>query len=541
VSPLSLRARLVAGTLAAAAAGLLLLGAVVYVQQRAFLTERVDEQARLAVPLVGRSLDGPGRRDDAPRPPDPGRGAGPPPDAFLLPPGVFGEQRDPQGRRLGRAVVFDFGDVAPAPPRLPAELQPGEVVTVAARGDDDLRYRAVAAPAPAGGTTVVAVPLSGVEAQLDRLLLVEAGVGGAVLLLLGGLSWWVVRVGLRPLERISGTARRIAAGDLSRRVEPDDPRTEVGRLGRSLNTMLHQIEGAFAERTASEERLRRFLADASHELRTPLAAIRGYAELHRMGAASDPQGAERAMRRIEQQATRMGVLVDDLLLLARLDEVRDAVRQPVDVGALARDAVEDARAAAPDREIALDEGPEDALVLGDPDGLRQVLGNLLRNALVHTPAGTRVEVAVRVEGPSPTGGAGATGATDGAGARSEGARPTAAADRAGARMEGARPTGAAGGGRGRVRLVVRDHGPGLPVEDGDVLFERLWRADPARGRGPAGAGLGLAIVRAVVAAHGGEVTARTAEAGGAAFEVLLPALSDAVTPPAASSGSRAAR
>jgi len=496
----SLRARLLAGTLAAAAVGLVLLGALIYVQQRAFLTERVDAQARQAVAIVGRALDRGGVPGGGRRFPGrgPGREGGPPLDAFSLPPGVYAERRDARGEPLGSRVLF--GETGAAPPALPAALPSGVPVTVPGR-DGSLSYRVLAAPTPGagGGQTVVAVPLAGVEAQLDRLLLVEAAVIAAVLLLVGALCWWSVRVGLRPLDRIAATAGRIAAGDLGRRVEPDDPHTEVGRLGRSLNAMLGQIEEAFAERTASEERLRCFLADASHELRTPLAAIPGYAELHRMGAASDPEGAARAMRRIEQEATRMGVLVDDLLLLARLDEVRDAVREPVDVGALARDAVEDARAAAPDRAIALDEGAQDALVLGDPDGLRQVLANLLRNALVHTPAGTPVEVRVEVE--------------------ESGEDPPP----------------------GRVRVEVRDHGPGLPVADGDVLFERLWRADPARRRGPAGAGLGLAIVRAVVLAHGGTVAARTAEGGGAAFTVSLPALGVAAPPRAARSGSPSAR
>jgi two-component system OmpR family sensor kinase len=287
---------------------------------------------------------------------------------------------------------------------------------------------------------------------LHRLLLVELLVIAGVLLLLGLVAWIVVRVGLLPLERMSHTAGAIAGGDLSHRVAATDPRTEVGRLGISLNAMLDRLEDAFAERRASEDRLRRFIADASHELRTPLASIRGYAEVLRMGAAADPEDAAKATRRIEDEAARLGVLVEDLLTLARLDEIRDAPHEPVDLAAIGRDGVDDARAAAPDRVVSLSaDGP--VIVSGDGDQLRQVLANLLRNALVHTPAGTPVEVTVR----------------------------DAAAV---------------------ARIEVRDHGPGLPG-DSDELFERFWRAEGGRSRGRAGAGLGLAIVAGIVDAHGG--------------------------------------
>jgi two-component system, OmpR family, sensor kinase len=350
----------------------------------------------------------------------------------------------------------------------------GELVTVDARGDSGLRYRAVALPDRFGaGTTVVAVPLREVDQTLDSLLLVEALVIAAVLLALGVLAWLVVRIGLRPLDRIGETAGAIAAGDLSRRVSPASPKTEVGRLGIALNAMLGRLEEAFAERQASEDRLRRFLADASHELRTPLASIRGYAELFRIGAARDDAGTEKAMYRIEGEAARMGVLVEDLLTLARLDEVREAVRGDLDLGALARDAVDDARATAPGRDIDVHTEPP-AGVRGDPHQLRQVLGNLLRNALVHTPAGTAIEVTVRPAGDE-------------------------------------------------VLLVVRDHGPGLPGDDPQALFERFWRAEGGRERGKGGAGLGLAIVAAIVAAHDGRVRAENAPDGGALFTVALPA------------------
>ncbi len=282
-----------------------------------------------------------------------------------------------------------------------------------------------------------------------------------------------MRVGLLPLERMGHTADAIAGGDLSHRVADTDERTEVGRLGLALNAMLDRLEDAFRRREASEDKLRRFLADASHELRTPLASIRGYAELFRMGAVADEAERAKALGRIEDEATRMGVLVEDLLTLARLDEVADAPHVPVDVAALVRDAASDARAAAPDR--AIDARAEPPLtVVGDADQLRQVLGNLLRNAVAHTPPGTPVEVSARTDG-------------------------------------------------GQVRLEVRDHGPGLPATaDPEELFGRFWRAEGGRTRGRAGAGLGLAIVAAIVAAHGGSVQARDAEGGGASFVVRLP-------------------
>jgi two-component system, OmpR family, sensor kinase len=478
----SLRTRLIAGLLVVAAAGLVLLGAITYAEQRSFLVDRVDQQARSASPAVTHALAEqgvaiPGARDRSPdgddRPPPRGGGGERGGPTSNLPPGTYGQFRDSSGKVLGR-VVLSYGEKAPAAPDLPARLPVNKAITVPAKGDSNLRYRVVASPEPfSSGTTVVAVPLHEVDQTLHRLALVEALVIGAILLALGVVAFFVVRLGLRPLDRMGDTAGAIAAGDLSRRVEPATPRTEVGRLGLALNSMLERLEDAFAERQASEDRLRRFLADASHELRTPLVSIRGYAELYRIGAVSDPAEAERAMRRIEDEAARMGMLVEDLLTLARLDEVRDPVRQVVDLAQIARDAVDDARAGAPRREIELEsDGP--IAVVGDPHQLRQVLGNLIRNALVHTPPRTRIEVSV---------------------------------DRAGE----------------EVRLEVRDHGPGLPAADMDALFDRFWRAEGGRERGRAGAGLGLSIVAAIVDAHGGSVVAANADGGGARFTVRLPA------------------
>jgi two-component system OmpR family sensor kinase len=473
----SLRLRLLAAVLVLTAAGLLLLGGITYAEQRSFLIERVDQQAQAAPGAIARALSdkgvGPALSD-----PDHDRRRGgrraPGGPNVGIPPGTYGERRDSSGQVIGSPIVVTYGREITADPALPANLPTGRLITVRGASGDDNRYRVLAEPDPSGtGTTVVAVPLREVDQTLHRLLVVEGLVISAVLLILGLVAWAVVRVGLLPLDRMGHTAGAIAGGDLSHRIESTDPRTEVGRLGIALNAMLDRLERAFVEREASQDRLRRFIADASHELRTPLASIRGYAELFRMGAASSPEATTKAMRRIEEEAARMGVLVEDLLTLARLDQVPDAPHAEVDLGRLVGDAVDDARATARDRAIE-SHVARPATVTGDAHQLRQVLANLVRNALVHTPPGTPIEVTV------------------------------APAD-------------------GEVRLEVRDHGPGLPTDDPDELFERFWRSEGGRERGRAGAGLGLAIVAGIVDAHGGRVHAANAAGGGAAFVVTLPA------------------
>jgi signal transduction histidine kinase len=348
----------------------------------------------------------------------------------------------------------------------------------------------------------VAASLDAIDATTRQLRLIDLVVSAVVLLAVAVLGAAIVRASLRPLVDIEQTARAIAAGDLTRRVPDRDPRTEVGRLGRALNTMLAQIESAFGARAASEasarrseeaarhseDRMRRFVADASHELRTPLTTIRGFAELYRQGAARDPAELDRLMRRIEDQAARMGLLVEDLLLLARLDQQRPLDRDPVDLLALAAEAVNDAHAVAPDRQIELVLGTGDGdvgtalVVLGDDQRLRQVLANLVNNALTHTPAGSPVEVRV------------GTAPLDG--------RPGAAVE-------------------------VVDHGPGLAPEQAERVFERFYRADPARSGGDGGTGLGLSIVAALVAVHGGTVQVDSVPGRGARFRVVLPLAPDA--------------
>jgi two-component system, OmpR family, sensor kinase len=385
------------------------------------------------------------------------------------------------------------------PPQVPDDAawfaaNSGERVTVPATGGDG-RWRVAVEPMRdgSGGSVVVAASLDGIDSTTRQLRLIDLVVSLVVLLVLAAVGVVIIRASLRPLVEIEQTARAIAAGDLTRRVPDRDPRTEVGRLGRALNTMLAQIEAAFGARAASEEearrsedRMRRFVADASHELRTPLTTIRGFAELYRQGASRDPAELERLMRRIEDQAAGMGLLVEDLLLLARLDQQRPLERLPVDLLALAADAVHDARAVAPERQIELVLGDHDGgsalVVLGDGQRLRQVLANLVDNALTHTPAGSPVEVRV---GAAPLDG-----------------RPGAAVE-------------------------VVDHGPGLTAEQAERVFERFYRADPARSRAAGGTGLGLSIVAALVAVHGGTVGVDSVPGRGTRFRVLLPLAPDA--------------
>ena len=298
------------------------------------------------------------------------------------------------------SITLGYGEDVSTKPDLPKTVPVGTLFTVDAATGSGPRYRVEATRQPNGNVIVVAIPLADEDQALHRLLLVEGIVIAAVLLALAVIAWIVVRVELLPLDRMGHTANAIAGGDLSARVDTTDPRTEVGRLGMALNAMLDRLDRAFAQRQASEDRLRQFLADASHELRTPLASIRGYAELYRMGALRDDAETERAMSRVEDEAARMGVLVEDLLTLARLDEVAEAPHVELDLAALASDAVEDARATDPERDITLHvEGADRAaFVRGDAHQLRQVLGNLLRNALVHTPDGTPIEVVRRQRG-----------------------------------------------------------------------------------------------------------------------------------------------
>jgi two-component system, OmpR family, sensor kinase len=403
-------------------------------------------------------------------------------------------------------------------------------------------------PTNTTGTVVFAVDVTSVYTTIDKLASIDLLVSLAVICLVGILGVALVRASLRPLTDIERTAGAIAAGDLSKRVPERDPRTEVGRLGRSLNAMLSQIESAFRSRSRSEaaarrseEKMRQFVADASHELRTPLTAIRGFAEYYRqrggIAAPGSDQGSgqlapadmDRIMRRVEQESARMGILVEDMLLLARLDQQRPLEAHPVDLLTLAADAVHDARVVAPSRSIQLTVGAGSALlVIGDEVRLRQVIGNLMSNALTHTPAGTPIEVLIRSGNLNEAAAATAMARPDGEepGSEEPASYAPEAEDIASWDAEHVPPQPAPLGpaasalsGPAAV-LEVTDHGPGLAPEQAEHVFERFYRADQARTTG--GTGLGLAIVAALISAHGGTVWVKSRRGEGATFCIALP-------------------
>jgi two-component system OmpR family sensor kinase len=359
----------------------------------------------------------------------------------------------------------------------------------------DTRWRVMATFGhPVGTSTLnsvvyVGLPLADVQSTVHQLGKVLGLTAFAVVVLGALIAYWAVRRELRPLHTIENTAAAIAGGDLTRRIPQEPPSTEVGSLTASLNAMLAQIERSFAAQEASESRMRRFVSDASHELRTPLATIRGYGELFRMGALTTDEQLDDTMRRIEDSASRMGMLVNDLLALARLDEGRPVRQEPVDLTALAGDGVRDLGALDPTREVLLvplaPPGPGDdpthvpaVVVTGDEDRLRQVLANLVGNVARHTPAGTAVQFAI--------------GTTDD------------------------------GDGTGAGILEVRDHGPGISDDQAEHVFERFYRADSSRNRASGGSGLGLAIVAAIVGAHQGTVSVHETTGGGLTVHVELP-------------------
>ncbi|MEU8259455.1 HAMP domain-containing sensor histidine kinase [Micromonospora sp. NPDC048999] len=371
-------------------------------------------------------------------------------------------------------------------------------------GDGAARWRVLAVPVGQDGAVVVlGVSLGEADRTADRLLLIDVAVTGTVLLGLGLLAASVVRLGLRPLTRMEGIVAGITGGDLTHRVDGTDPHTEPGRLGAAVNLMLDRIGAEMTARAASERRLRQFVADASHELRTPLTSIRGFAELYRRGGAPPGPLLNETMSRIEGEAARMGVLVEDLLLLARLDQQRIPALRPVDLLEIAADTIRDAHARTPERPVRLtpltdrDDSFEPPSVLGDEHRLRQVAANLVGNALQHT--GPDVRVTVRV-----------------------GRLPTPPAHPV---VRSAPPPATTGG--GLAVMEVHDDGPGIPAEHAGRVFERLYRVDPSRGRGNGGgSGLGLSIAASIVHAHGGCIELDTASDTGTTFRVLLPAAPD---------------
>ena len=464
---LSLQGRLLIGVMSLVIAGLLLFNVAIYQLFQNSLMGRIDDQLTSRNSVVSAAnLVSHDCRGSAP----------------LFPTNTVAALLAPDGSVQLSCTALGFGGAAPnAAPVIPKNLhptgndQPLSPITIPGTGEvHQYRLTAWSENSFNNQTIVLAIPIDDVPATLAQLLRLELFISLAVVAATALLAWLIIRLGLRPLQRMGATAGQIAAGDLSRRVEPATSRTEIGRLGLALNAMLSQIEAAFAQSKASEQRLRRFIADASHELRTPLTSIRGYSEMLRRGAAESPIDSDLARRRIEEESVRMSTLVDDMLLIARLDQGRPLEMKPVDLQAIARDAVDDARAVAPQREISLNLNvPKPAFVDGDDVRLRQVLGNLVRNALVHTPSKTPIEVGVTTLD-------------------------------------------------GTALVTVADHGPGLRAEERNRIFEPFYRADPSRSRDSGGAGLGLSIVTAVVAAHGGKVNVKETSGGGATFEVELP-------------------
>jgi two-component system, OmpR family, sensor kinase len=485
----SLRTEIVVVTVVLMVVGLGIAGALAVTELRGYLLARVDDQLRAAAHPVT-------DRPDAFQPPGDGGGSGPgdgpgAPSPFAI------SYVDVSGSVT--AVVHNPLASGTDAPQLPTwtldqvRASHGAPFTVGSRSGGS-SWRVIALPRADGlGSVMVAQSLQPMQSTVRRLALTEAAAGLLLLALLAVASSLLVRRSLRPLRTVEQTAGALADGDLTQRVPEADPRTEVGQLASSFNRMADRIETAFAQRAASEaaareseRRMRQFAADASHELRTPLTSIRGYAELYEQGAISDEADLHRAMGRIEEQATRMGVLVDDLLLLARMDQQRPLDQAPVDLVALVLDAVGDARSSQPQRrvEVQVDVPAGRLVVIGDEVGLRQVVSNLLANALRYTPIDTPVTVRVSVD------------------------HAVAGASSAGS--------------SGWAVVEVTDRGPGLSPTDAARIFERFYRTDTARSRDVGGTGLGLAIVDAMVRAHGGHVGVITAPGAGSTFRAALP-------------------
>ncbi|MEU4892616.1 HAMP domain-containing sensor histidine kinase [Streptomyces sp. NPDC044780] len=478
--PRTLRARLTAGLVVLLAVACLAVGLTTVFALEGFLVRRLDQQLTAAGGRFPASLEHGERRPDADNRPDT-RGQSD---------GTFGA-RLLDGTPTDAAVVRDQTDAAV--PLTGADRRVLATVPVDGAGHS-IRltalhgYRVAAVAGDDGDVLITGLPLRPVEETVHRLELVETVVFGSALLATGvaGALW--VRLSLRPLRRVTTTAAGVAelplaSGEVAMPppVPDTDPRTEVGQVGTALNRMLGHVGDALARRQASEERLRHFAADASHELRTPVASVRGHAELALRHPGPVPAEVRHALERIQSESERMSTLVDDLLLLARLDAGRPLARAPVDLTRLVLDATGDARAAGPGHRWTLELAEEPVTVVGDEHRLQQVVGNLLANARIHTPPGTRVTVRL------------------------------------------------APAGEDWAEFSVADDGPGVPQALRDEVFERFARADPGRARAAGGTGLGLAIARAVIAAHGGTVTLAGAP-GATTFRVRLPRRTTAPDP-----------
>ena len=458
---MTLRTRLIVAFTVLLLVVVAIVGVVAVRSTRRVLIDQIDERI---VTVLNQS----GRVDpDRTRPGEgPGRGA----DRFLAEM-IIG----PDGDTISSYPSGLAGDPDPLPDTsalldLPAPS--ARILTIPASGGD-FEYRAGVVRTDEGFTVVFGQPLREVAmatGAITRRLLMT----GAVVLLIGAAAvWYTVRRGMRPVDHMIETASAIADGDLTRRVPSADPESELGQLGTALNHMLTSLEGAFAAESRANEKLKQFVADASHELRTPLAAIAGYTELYRKGALTDPTEAARAVRRIEAESKRMKRLVDDLLLLARLDLAQTMERGPVEVSSIARDGVADSLAIDPAHLITIT-APEEVWIEGDGEKITQVVANLLANVRSHTHPDSGAVIDVRRE-------------------------------------------------NGSAVIEVRDRGNGFPPEALGHVFDRFYRADPSRSRKSGGSGLGLAIVDAIARAHGGIVEAANDPGGGARITVRLPA------------------
>ena len=458
-----IRRRLVAAILAVVAAVTGGAGVLIVITLERRLVADVDQELATQATAVAPRPGGPGRRPSPPQQPDERSPFDVRRYAFV--------NLDAQGQ-LVSSVASGRGDDPDPLPDVSGLAAPAGPLTVGSVGGGSLHYRAVLTRTSDGGILAAAISLADVDATVRTATGTVVAACLLAVVLAGAIVWVTVRRSLRPIDEMIVTAERIAEGELSERTPAPKRADEVGDLGNALNLMLDRIEAAVAAKTASEARTRRFAADASHELRTPLTSIRGYAELYRQGARSTAE-TERAMARIEREAVRMGDLVEDLLLLARLDQGRPLESEPVDLTTVVLDAVTAAKAVEPDRDIRLDLGGSPAFVTGDAHRLRQVVDNLLANVREHTTPTTAASVALSV-GPA------------------------------------------------AATVVVADDGPGMTADEAAHAFDRFWQAEATTDHARRGTGLGLSIVADIVAAHGGDIRVESAAGQGSTFTVSLP-------------------
>jgi two-component system OmpR family sensor kinase len=481
----SLRSRLTLGILLLTTFGFILTSVVAKQALEGYLVGQIDTQlitlSKSSLPIIAvagivreeeeenreHRLEGRGRDEEPPRPRNPFSRI--PTTTSLTVLDASGSVTGKLGGDLNTAQIadyligFDLAEVAE---------KEGNPFTLEGEGE---KFRALAVALPnKSGSIVAAQSLRELERTVGQLGFFFFLIGFLLLTLIAIASRIVIKIGMRPLEDVEATAEQIAAGDLSARMPDANPRTEVGRLVGSLNSMLARIESSFAARTESENKLRRFVADASHELRTPLTAIRGFSELYRQGAVTGEDATRELIGRIEGESKRMGSLVEDLLLLARLDQSREMASKPVNLIEVIESAVASARAAGPEHPLTFEAPTDEIFTLGDEPRIHQVIANLLANARAHTPAGTSIKVAIVQD-------------ADG------------------------------------VRISVSDDGPGISQENQKKIFERFYRADTSRVRVDGeGSGLGLSIVDAVMKGHNGSVTVRSEPGEGATFTLFFP-------------------